>query len=339
MQGGRIDLMTSPRGLEDFIDLAFAKSSTICRARFGPLVADILVGDLARLQGFEQALIQTDDPPSVRFAIVTGDDADLSRFVPEPSDQIHVLSRPDQYAYWRPAPEQAFFVFDHASKRGVSWFPDSLAPAWAVGQPCSPLIPAAIEHTEWCMAHAGAVGRDGDFLLLLGSGKAGKSTATLACIQDGWDYAGDDFVLLNPGRGLVAPLFSSLRLRQTGAADFSSYADSAFMVSDDEGAARYELRIPVEPTGGAVAAIFGLRRSGAAGIRFEPARPVDYLGPLLRDSTARAPGCAAGMTRKLLAAGHMASAYVVDTGTNPSAIPGGFSEFLEQGRWRRQHTA
>jgi hypothetical protein len=248
--------------------------------------------------------------------------------VPVTADEIHVLSRPGLYAYWRPAPEQGLFVFDHASRRGVTWFPDAAVPAWAIGQPCSPLIPAIIEQTDWCMAHAAAVGRDGRFLLLVGSGMAGKSTATLACVRAGWDYAGDDFVLLNPGRGLVAPLYSSVRLRQSGAAEFQPLADAAFMVSDDEGAARFELRLPVPPKGGQLAAILSLRRRGVPGVRVEPARPMDYMGPLLRDSTARAPGSAPGMTRKLLTVGHMAPAFVVDTGTEPAAIPAGLNSFL-----------
>src|SRR5262249_39523844 len=132
---------------------------------------------------------------------------------------------------------------------------------------------------------------------------------------------------------------SSARLRGTGVAEFKSFADAAFMVSKDEGAPRYELRLPVSPTGGEVVAILGLRRSGAAHISVEPARAADYMGPLLRDSTARAPGCAASMTRKLLAAGRMAPAFVVDTGTEPSAIPEGLDSLLGGKEWRHRRTA
>jgi hypothetical protein len=331
--------MIRPSGLESFVERAFAKASSLCNAQFGPLAARILADDRARPQGFEHALLPTDRPPDISFALVTGDDPAFRAFVPDLADEIHVLSTPDLYAYWRPAPERGFFVFDRRSRRGVTWFPDDSAPAWAIGQPCSPLLPAATEGTDWCMAHAAAVGREGRFLLLLGPGKAGKSTVTLACIRAGWDYAGDDFVLVNPVRGLVAPLYSSIRLRQTGAAAFRSLADTAFMVSEDEGAARYELRLPVAPTGGEVVAVLGLRRRGASEVTFEPARPMDYLGPLLRDSVARAPGSAAGMTPKLLAVGHMAPAFSVDTGSDPAAIPAGLDRFLGSDQWQRRRTA
>jgi hypothetical protein len=330
--------MTRNNRLADFVDLAFAKATPLCRARFGELVADILVDDQARPQGFERALLRTDLPADVRFAIITGADAVFRGIVPEPAGEIHVVSSAELYAYWRPAPERVFFVFDRTQRRGVTWFPETTAPAWALGKPCEPLIHAAIEYTDWCVAHAGAVGRGGRFLLLIGPGKAGKSTATLACVRAGWDYAGDDVVLLNPVRGLVAPLVSSVRLRHTGLAEFKSFAEAAFMVSDEEGAARYELRLPLPPTGGDVAAILGLRRRGAAAVRVEPARAADYMGPFLRDSIARAPGSAASMTRKLLAAGRMAPAFVVDTGTEPSGIPSGLDSLLGAGQWRHRRT-
>lgn len=322
--------MTRHNNLRDFVDHAFARSTPLCRARFGDLVAQYWVDERASRLGFERALLVTDDDAQADFAIVTGDDPDFLRMVPERVDDIHVVADDEFYAYWRPAPERVFYVFDRVRRRGVTWFPETI-PSAAYGQPCEVLINAAIEPTGWCIAHAGAVGRDGEFLLMVGPGKAGKSTATLACMRAGWQYAGDDVVLLHPQRGLVAPLFSSARLRQTGASAFQELADTAFMVSEDEDeqALRYELRLEVPPTGGRVAAILGLKRRGLPGVHAGPARAADYMGPLLRDSTARAPGIAASMTPKLLAAGRMAPAYVVDTGTDPAAIPDGLAAVLQ----------
>jgi len=308
--------------------LAFARASVLCRARFGDLVAEVLVDDQARPQGFERALLRTDDPANLKFAIVVGDDPAFRRMIPEPSSDIHFLSSADLYACWRPGPEPVFCVFDRASGRGVTWYPVATAPAWALGQPCEPLIHAAIEPTDWCIGHAAAVGRDGQFLLLAGPGKAGKTTATLACVRAGWEYAGDDVVLLNPVERRVAPLFSSARLRQSGAHAFQPYADGAFLVSEEDGTPRYELRLQIAPTGGEVVAVLGLRRRGATAVTIEPARAADYMMPLLRDSTIRAPGCGASMTRKLLAAGRMAPAFLVDTGVEPACIPDGLETFL-----------
>ena len=321
--------MTPATSLDAFIDRAFSKSTRLCTAQFGDLAAEILVDEIARPLGFQRALILTDADAGARFAIVAGDDPVLQRFVPDLADEIHVMRRDDIYAYWRPAPERAFFVYDRKTRRGVCWFPASSIPSWAVGQPCSPLVPAAIEGSGWVLGHAGAVGRDGRFLLLLGPGGAGKSTATLACIRAGWDYAGDDFLLLNPGRGRVAPLYSSVRLRQAIATAFPTYVDSAFMVTDDNGAARYELRMDAPPSGGRVAALFSVERRGGQQVTIAPTKPWAFIGTLFHESTARAPGSAAAAAAGLLAVGRMAGTYAVDTGTDPAAIPAAFQSFLE----------
>ncbi len=320
--------MTRNSNLEACIDRAFELSTPLCRARFGDLVADILANDTARPQGFERALLPTDAPAAARFAILTGDIPEFRQIVPEQADRVHVLTGPDFYAHWRPAPDATFAVFDLAARRGVTWYPEAAAPAGAIGHPCVALVHAAILETDWCVAHAAAVGRQDRFVLLMGPGKAGKSTATLACVEAGWDYAGDDLVLLDPARGLVAPMFSSARLRSSGADRFRHLADAAFMVSDDGGAPRFELRLPIAPRGGRVHAIVGIRRKGASEVRIEPGRAADYLGPLLRDSANRAPGYAAVTTRKLFAAARMAPVFSVDTGTDPAAIPAGLSELL-----------
>lgn len=46
--------------------------------------------------------------------------------------------------------------------------------------------------------HAGLVAREGRGLLLAGSGGSGKSTASLLCAREGFDFLGDDFVALEP---------------------------------------------------------------------------------------------------------------------------------------------
>jgi hypothetical protein len=149
-------------------------------------------------------------------------------------------------------------------------------------------------------------------------------------MRAGWDYAGDDFVLLDPGRGTVAPMFSSARVRQTGIRDLADIvAGATYAVSDDEGMDRYELRLPVRPMGGQVAAIILVRRTGSTPFQFRRVRNSEALTALVYHSMARAPGYAEEMVRKQLAAARMGPAFVVDTGTDPAAIPAGFQQFLE----------
>ena len=53
-------------------------------------------------------------------------------------------------------------------------------------------------HGRW-MTHAGAVGRDGRGVLLVGRGGSGKSTLALSCALAGMEIVADDYVLLEPG--------------------------------------------------------------------------------------------------------------------------------------------
>lgn len=63
------------------------------------------------------------------------------------------------------------------------------------------------------LLHGGAVGVGPRGALLVGRGGSGKSTATLACVRDGMDYAGDDFVAAAPATPpTVHSIYSSAKL-------------------------------------------------------------------------------------------------------------------------------
>jgi hypothetical protein len=59
------------------------------------------------------------------------------------------------------------------------------------------------------MTHAGAVGRDGRGVLLVGRGGSGKSTLALSCALAGMEIVADDYVLLESGSPPVAHAMQS----------------------------------------------------------------------------------------------------------------------------------
>ena len=61
--------------------------------------------------------------------------------------------------------------------------------------------------------HAGAVGRDDGGVLIAGRGGAGKSTTSLACLDGGMLYAGDDYTLVDVDRPMVYGLYNTAKLR------------------------------------------------------------------------------------------------------------------------------
>ena len=66
----------------------------------------------------------------------------------------------------------------------------------------------------WQVVHGAAVGPATGGVLLAGLGGAGKSTTALACVEAGWRYGGDDYVLVRAHPApAIANLYASARLR------------------------------------------------------------------------------------------------------------------------------
>jgi hypothetical protein len=64
------------------------------------------------------------------------------------------------------------------------------------------------------MTHAGAVGRDGRGVLLVGRGGSGKSTLALSCALAGMEIVADDYVLLEPDALLAHAMQSTAKLTE-----------------------------------------------------------------------------------------------------------------------------
>ena len=67
------------------------------------------------------------------------------------------------------------------------------------------------------MTHAGAVGREGHGVLLVGRGGSGKSTLALSCALAGMEVAGDDYVLLEPDSLTAHAMQSTAKLTEDSA--------------------------------------------------------------------------------------------------------------------------
>lgn len=95
-------------------------------------------------------------------------------------------------------------LLDLERGEAVFWAADLEAiPVWERAAPLRALLQIWSAAAGLALAHAGAVGRNGRGVLIVGRGGSGKSTTALACLAAGFDYAGDDYVLLSeqPGGG------------------------------------------------------------------------------------------------------------------------------------------
>ena len=63
----------------------------------------------------------------------------------------------------------------------------------------------ALGERRFLLLHAAAVARDGQGLILTGESGSGKSTLAALLGENGWQYLGDEFVLIEPETGMMHP--------------------------------------------------------------------------------------------------------------------------------------
>ena len=68
---------------------------------------------------------------------------------------------------------------------------------------------------RFVLIHAGAVARDGGALLMTGDSGAGKSTLAAMLGHRGWRFLGDEFALLDPADGRLAPFPRPISLKNS----------------------------------------------------------------------------------------------------------------------------
>ena len=93
---------------------------------------------------------------------------------------------------------RALTLFDESARRGSFWVlgPDRL-PWWERAAPLRTALHWGLRQPHRLLVHAGAVGLGKGGVLLAGPGGSGKSTSALAAVLAGFDYVGDDYVLLD----------------------------------------------------------------------------------------------------------------------------------------------
>jgi len=270
---------------------------------------------------------------SIELTLLTGGDFDFGEMVPAPVDQGRVYADAEVLMVWAAGPLPVLTLYEHRTRRGLVWLPRGRAPAWELSRPACPLLNAAVRDSPWTVCHAAAVGLGGQMLMLAGPGGVGKTTAAVACSQAGWDYAGDDFILVQSENGLVEPLYGSARLRADMAERFATLVGSARFTSCEFGETKHELNLqetlPEERLrGGRLTALLLPRRRGAAAVSFIPANRGELFHALFMVTNQGAPGPLRQHAEKLMRLGADCPVYAVDTANDPAAIPAAFSLLL-----------
>jgi hypothetical protein len=262
-------------------------------------------------------------------------DLDLHALLPRPLEHGRMHDGKRYWLLWSGSESPVLLAYDREGRRGLAWLAQGSAPPWELSRPACALLNQAALEGPCTLVHGAAVGREGRMLLLVGPGRAGKSSAALACAHAGWDYAGDDYVMADSQSGEVLPLFASARLREDMAGHFAGLLRAARRAtSGNGGEIRHELDLarvldPAALRGGRVAAILVPRRRGAAGVEFTAANRSDAFHAAFAATFQGAPGPLSGHARKLAALVATAPVHFVDTGPDPAAIPQAFARFLD----------
>ncbi len=87
---------------------------------------------------------------------------------------------------------------------------DSPLPYWEIGSPFRGVLHYWLSRRGLQFVHGGAVGGATGGVIIAGKGGAGKSTTSLACLNAGMFYAGDDYCAIAPADGAQPPYLHSL---------------------------------------------------------------------------------------------------------------------------------
>jgi hypothetical protein len=335
MRFERLNALTSTNAdiskrVQDVFDLDCSRADQAIRCGDYDVLLQFLSRDLES-QFLESLIPYPSDRGNALIRFVSRRDIDLDDLVDVLTRQTQTYISDEHFMLWHASPPGVLYIFDVLSRRGVVWLADDEAPAWELSRPACPIIQAILTPTPWLAVHGAAISQHGRTFLLAGKGKAGKSTAALACASAGWDYAGDDYFLADSSTGMIQPIYASGRLRDDIAPAFRGILPSAAHISVDDNEKRHELRLKSflsreRIRGGKLTAILLPRRRGADTPKFEIARASDAFNALFSTIVVGAPLRA--IAAKLTALISGVPCHFVDTGSSPAKIPDAFAEFL-----------
>jgi hypothetical protein len=210
------------------------------------------------------------------------------------------------YLLWMGRHASTLYAVDREARRAFYWAENvSSVPAWERSRPFLPILQVMLDQTPWIAVHAAAIAWAGKGALLVGAGRAGKTSLSLAGMAAGWRFVGDDHVLLRTNaEPRVAPIFTTARLRDDMVGRFPWVEPLRREISTDMGDRRHELTFGSQMTAASIGdaplrEVILLDRRGADGPVFSPASRTSVLAPLIANTAIATPGYEADRAAKL----------------------------------------
>lgn len=226
-------------------------------------------------------------------------------------------------------------VFDRVAKRAWMWVrrADDI-PGWEAAAPLRTLWHWWSQAWGGQLAHGAVVGRAGRGLLLTGVGGSGKSTSALACVDAGFDFLGDDYVLLHLGRQIAAHrLYSSAKLRPDHMQRVLPHWSNATRIAgaDDEKTVVHVARAGRTSTLPVAAIVLPRITPNAVDTRLRSASSAEAWRALAPTSVCQLPGGEDQTVGTLGQIVRRLPIYVMELGPDVQQIPGVLAALLETG--------
>jgi hypothetical protein len=206
-----------------------------------------------------------------------------------------------------------------------------------LGKPLQTLISVWARDLGIPLVHAGMVARDGDGVLLGGAGGSGKSTSTLACVENGFDFLGDDRVGLESDAGNFVghSIYNSALLDQRQLNHFPAMAAAAELPSHPTRERKPLVFLndvyPQRLTAAARVRAVALPRIGAGrGSFIRPAKPAHALRFIAPSSLILPLGPGSLGMAKLAALVRAVPCYWLELGTDLKGVANGIDRILAE---------
>ncbi len=232
----------------------------------------------------------------------------------------------------------ALSMYDAEERSGVFWVEGAERLPWPeVAEPLRPLLHWGLATPSRHLVHAGAVANEDGGVLIGGSGGSGKSTSAVACIEAGFRFVSDNYVLLEPGRRPVAyGIFCTAKLRPEGLRFHPWIRELAHKV-DPADDAKYVLdlnrHLPQRLARSTpIHAVLLPRLTEGGGVALRPTSPTQALLALAPSTIYQLPsvrGVSLGPMSELV---RSVPTYVLELGGPPADVPAAIAELLASGR-------
>ena len=233
--------------------------------------------------------------------------------------------------------DHAFRMIDRTSNQALFWIADAdRVPYYESGAPLRVVLHWWMAGRGRQLAHAAAVGSGHGGVLLAGRGGSGKSTSALACLLAGMRYAGDDYVLVAPGREPFAhSLYSTAKLDREQVTRFPALGpmvDNAHRLSSEKALVFLARHRPEALSAGfPLRAILLPRITGRPDTRIRPASRAASLAALAPTTVFQLPGHGTISFDALSDIARSLPAHWLDLGTDLETIPPAIEALLASG--------